>query len=194
MVDTRAHAKRYSDPTSYEKVRSPNIGFLGNMGYLPNIEAVHWLYEHVFRPLRTTLGTLSLYIIGRNPVDSVKALGGQDGVTVTGEVDDLWGFVNAVDVFVFPLWRGVGIKNKVLETMYAKRAVVTTRIGSEGVGAVPGRDLLICDTAGAFRDEVRRLLHCPDERTRLGEAARKLVQEHFSWDRILSRFEAVITG
>src|SRR4029079_1233690 len=97
------------------------------------------------------LPELSLYIIGSNPVDSVRALGKKPGVTVTGTVDDIWPYVNAIDLFVFPLWKGTGLKNKVLEAMYAKRPVVTTRIGNEGIDAVSGRDLVICDSAADFQ-------------------------------------------
>jgi len=42
---------------------SPNIGFLGHMNYPPNIEAVHWLYDHVFVSLRKEIPDLSLIVI-----------------------------------------------------------------------------------------------------------------------------------
>ncbi len=181
-------------PFVEEGIKSPNIGFLGNMSYLPNVEAVHWLYEEVFSPLRNELPDLSLYIIGRDPVDSVRDLGRKESVVVTGTVEDTWSYVNAVDVFVFPLWRGTGLKNKVLEVMYAKRPVVTSRIGSEGIGATPGRDLLICSSPLEFREEVLRLLTSPDERSSLGNSGYMLVREKFSWKRIWGEFESVITG
>lgn len=181
-------------PVVEEKIESPSIGFLGNMGYGPNIEAAHRLYEEVFLPLRAKLPNLSLYIIGRNPVESILALGEKPGVTVTGTVEEIWPYVNAVDVFVFPLWKGAGLKNKILEAMYAKRPVVTTKIGNEGIDAVPGRDLVVCDSAPDFQKEVLRLLRSSDERARLGESGHKFVNERFSWDRILWDFEAAITG
>jgi glycosyltransferase involved in cell wall biosynthesis len=177
-----------------ERVTSPSIAFLGNMGYPPNVEAVQWLFEHVFLPVRRSVPELSLYVIGRSPADAVTALGRRPGVTVTGHVDDLWPYVNAVDVFVFPIWRGAGLKNKVLEALYAKRAVITTEIGSEGVGATHGRELIVCSTAEQFQDAVLSLLRCPDERRRLGEAGHRVVRERFSWDLILAQFEAVIAG
>jgi len=35
-------------------------------------------------------------------------MGKNKGVVVTGTVDDIWPYVNSVDVFVFPIWIGGG--------------------------------------------------------------------------------------
>lgn len=175
-------------------VSSPSIGFLGNMAYPPNVEAVQWLYEEVFVSLRSTFGNLTLYVIGRDPVDSILALGTCPGVVVTGAVDEIWPYVNAVDVFALPIWTGAGLKNKVLEAMYAKRPVVTTPIGSEGIGATSGRELIVCSEGERFKTEVGRLLTSPHERRNLGDAGHALVTERFSWGRILEAFESVILG
>jgi glycosyltransferase involved in cell wall biosynthesis len=180
--------------TRSERVSSPNIGFLGNMGYPPNIEAVVWLYEQVFVPLSRKVDNLLLYVIGRNPPVSIRDLGKNPGVTVTGAVDNIWPYVNAVDVFVFPLWKGAGLKNKVLEAMYAKKPVVTTPIGNEGIEAVQGRDLRVCHRAEDFRKEVLSLLESPANRAEMGASAHHFVAEKFGWPGILREFEAAIIG
>ena len=181
-------------PARHGGVTSPSIGFLGNMGYFPNVEAALWLYEEVFCPLRLLLPALSLYVIGRDPNEAISALGKQEGVVVTGEVAQVWPHINAVDVFILPLWRGTGVKNKILEILYAKRAVLTTPLANEGIDAVSGRDLILCDTAPAFQKEALRLLQSAEGRAHLGESGHRWVTEHFSWDRILKGFEAVVTG
>lgn len=178
----------------HKEISSPNIGFLGNMGYPPNIEAVHWLYDQVFLPLRTEVPDLSLYIIGRDPVDSILALRRKPGVFVTGVVEDIWPYLNAIDVFIYPLWKGAGLKNKILESMYAKRPVLTTRIGNEGIEALPGRDLLVCNTSAQFCQEALRLLFSSSRRASIGESGHKFAVKNFSWGQILRRFEEVIIG
>jgi glycosyltransferase involved in cell wall biosynthesis len=175
-------------------IPSPNIGFLGNMSYPPNIEAVHWLYEKVFIPLRGKRTNLSLIIIGRNPVDSIRDLGRQPGVFVTGTVEDIWPYVNSIDLFAFPLRVGAGMKNKILEVMYARKPVLTTKIGNEGINAVPGRDLLICRTREEFQKEATRLLEQTRERIRIGNSAHEFVAGNYSWDRILKNYEELIGG
>jgi polysaccharide biosynthesis protein PslH len=175
-------------------VPSPNIGFLGNMGYPPNIEAVHWLYERVFLPMRGEIPGLSLIVVGKDPVDSVRALGSEPGVVVTGTVEDIWPYVRSVDVFVFPLLMGAGLKNKILEAMGAGRPVITTAIGNDGIDAVEGRDIAIRETAEEFRTEAFRLLRSPEARSAMGESARRFVRDRFSWDRILPRYEEIVIG
>ena len=175
-------------------VRAPSIGFLGNMSYPPNVEAVVWLYREVFLPLRRQIPALSLYIIGRAPSTSVRALGENAGVVVTGEIDQVWPWLNAVDLFILPIFTGTGVKNKVLEILYAKRALVTTPLANEGIDALSGRDLVLCNSNADFQRETLRLLNAPEERTRLGESGHRWVTERFSWDKILKDFEAVITG
>jgi glycosyltransferase involved in cell wall biosynthesis len=175
-------------------IPKPNIGFLGNMGYLPNVEGVLWLYKEVFCPLRITNPSLSLVIIGRNPGPSIRELESAPGVIVTGAVESIWEYINAVDIFVFPLWIGGGLKNKILEAMYAGRPVVTTPIGNEGIDAVPDREILINSDRNGFIDTLEMLLRSESERIRVGEAAHRYVTGKFSWNNILEKFEKVIFG
>jgi len=171
---------------------TPNIGFLGTMGYQPNIEAVEWLHKEIFLPLRERIPELTLVVIGRYPAPSIRKLGDTPGVIVTGEVDDIWKYVRGIDVFVFPLLRGAGLKNKILETMYAGRPVLTTQIGNEGIDAVSGESILLGDTAEEFRRETIRLLGAPAERARLGKAAHLFVKDRFCWEAILRGYEEIV--
>jgi glycosyltransferase involved in cell wall biosynthesis len=173
---------------------SPNIGFLGNMGYPPNIEAVEWLYKEVFVPLRKIRPDLTLVVIGRYPSQSILDLGEMPGVIVTGEVEDVWPYINGIDVFLFPLLQGAGLKNKILEAMYARCPVVTTEIGNEGIDAVPGQEFALCRTPGDFQREAIRLLNSPEERVRMGSSGPALVAEKFSWAPILAAFESLTLG
>ena len=171
---------------------SPIIGFLGNMRYPPNVEAVLWMYKEVFIPMKKLRPDLTLLIIGRNPDPLIQELKNNPDVIVTGTVDDIWEYVHAVDVFVFPLWTGAGLKNKILEAMYASRPVVTTPIGNEGIEAISGKDLIICENSEDFIKEVQLLLNSPDIRSRMGSSAHTFVEEKFSWKRILKTYEKLI--
>jgi glycosyltransferase involved in cell wall biosynthesis len=173
---------------------SPNIGFLGNMGYPPNIEAVEWLYKEVFVPLKNNHPDLTLVVIGRYPSRSILDLGEKPGVIVTGEVEDVWPYINGIDVFLFPLLQGAGLKNKILEAMYAGRPVVTTEIGNEGIDAVPGQEFVLCRTPEEFQREAVRLLNSTEERVRIGNFGHALVTEKFSWDPILTAYENLTLG
>ena len=173
-------------------IESPSIGFLGNMAYPPNVEAATWLFREVFLPLKDLIPDLSLILIGRDPLEPVLRLRNHPGVTVTGTVENIWPYVNSVDLFLFPLWTGAGLKNKILESMFAGRPVITTSIGNEGINAVPGRDILICQDSRKFQEETLRLLKSPEDRRRIGEHARAFVNHRFSWPPILKAFEEIV--
>ena len=173
---------------------SPNIGFLGNMGYQPNIEAAEWLYHEIFTPLKERRPDLHLIVIGRNPSPSIRKIGDSPGVIVTGGVEDVWPYVNAVDVFLFPLLRGAGLKNKILEAMFAGKPVLTTEIGNEGIDAVPGNDFVLCRTPEDFRREAACLLDDPGKRERIGRSCSAFIREKFTWGPILEEYEELVAG
>jgi len=175
-------------------IESPSIGFLGNMAYPPNVEAAIWLFREVFLPLKDLIPDLSLILIGRDPLEPVLRLRDNPGVTVTDTVENIWPYVNSVDLFLFPLWTGAGLKNKILESMFAGRPVITTSIGNEGINAVPGKEILICQDSGKFQEETLRLLKSPEDRRRIGEHARAFVNHRFSWPPILKAFEEIVVG
>ena len=61
------------------------------------------------------------------------------------------------------------------------KAIVSTALGSEGIEAIPGRDLLIEDQPEAFGDALNRLLDDPELAARIGQSARSLAVERYSW-------------
>jgi glycosyltransferase involved in cell wall biosynthesis len=61
------------------------------------------------------------------------------------------------------------------------KAIVSTALGSEGIEAIPRRDLLIEDRPEAFADALNRLLDDPELAARIGQSARSLAVERYSW-------------
>lgn len=162
------------------------IGYLGHMAYPPNIRAALRL-KRIFDRTVGAVPNAKLMIIGRSPAKAIQALADDPRVIVTGTVDSIWPYVNRTDVFVFPMETGAGQQNKVMEAMYAKKAVVTTPIGNRGIGAVQDREILIAETD---EDIIRRLKDLSVSaclRARVGQAGRAFIEENYSWDRILPR-------
>jgi polysaccharide biosynthesis protein PslH len=82
------------------------------------------------------------------------------------------------------------MRMKVLHSMAAGKAVVTTSRGAEGLNTL-GSDcpLKIADDAGAFAQATVALLQNTSERRELGAAARSFVAEHFSPQAYAQRVE-----
>ena len=94
---------------------------------------------------------------------------------------DLRPHLAAAAVVVVPLRLGGGTRLKIVEAMAMGKAIVSTTLGAEGIEAVPGRDLLIEDQPEAFADAVDRLLGEPELAARIGQSARRLAVERYSW-------------
>lgn len=170
------------------------IGFLGNMAYAPNVEAVRRLASSIFPKIRLHHPAARLLIIGRDPVPSVIALH-CDAVTVTGTVPNIWAHISGVDVFVFPMMSGAGLQNKILEAMYAGIAVVTTSLAWESVGtAAPGRDMIVADTDEDIARHVVTLLSDSSVREALGRSGKAFVEREFVWSSILQQYESAVLG
>ena len=72
------------------------------------------------------------------------------------------------------------------------KAVVSMSVGAEGLPVRPGEEILLADTPEHFAREVVRLLRDPAERSRLGEAGRRLVEREYSWPAVAEGFDRVL--
>jgi sugar transferase (PEP-CTERM/EpsH1 system associated) len=161
--------------------KTPVLLFTGAMDYHANIDGVAWFCNEVFPVIRNEIPLVEFYIVGSNPTPEVKKLAENPGVTVTGFVEDIRPYYKAADVCVIPLRLARGIQNKVLESMSMAKAVVTTSKALEGIGATPGKHLLVADDARAMATAASDLLSVENKRQSLGENARQFVVSRFDW-------------
>lgn len=164
------------------------IGYLGHMGYSPNIQAAKRLLG-VFLELRKSFPDLQLCIIGRDPAKEIQELNGVRGVVVTGTVENIWPYVSMIDIFVFPMSEGAGQQNKVLEAMFAAVPVVCTTVGNGGIGAVNNQSIVIADTDSEMVGAISRLIGDKDARLEVGQRGREYVVDTFQWPSIFKRIE-----
>jgi len=94
-------------------------------------------------------------------------------------------------VCVVPLLSGSGTRFKILEAWAAARAVVSTTLGAEGLGARPGRHLLIADDPAKFAEAIDRLIADADLRENLGEAGRALYLDQYTWPAAWRKLEGL---
>jgi sugar transferase (PEP-CTERM/EpsH1 system associated) len=91
--------------------------FTGAMDYWPNVDAVTWFTEHVFRSLRAEFTELEFWIVGARPSKQVEALDRLDGITVTGKVHDIRPYLQHSVAAVAPMRIARGVQNKVVEAL-----------------------------------------------------------------------------
>ena len=157
------------------------IVFSGNLEYHPNIEAVRWFESDIWPLLREKNRDLTWNLVGRNSEAIRVLVQGDTRVRVTGSVDDAVAAIAAARVVVVPLLSGSGTRFKILEAWAAERAVVSTSIGAEGLGARDGEQLLVADDASRFASAVQEVLDDRARAKRIGAAGRALYLDRYTW-------------
>ena len=163
---------------------SESLLFVGTMGYSPNVDAMLWFCEAILPLVRKSVPRLRLEIVGRNPTAEVQSLTALDGVGVSGLVEDIRPFYQNARVVIVPLRAGGGTRLKILEAMSFGRAVVSTRLGAEGLNVVDGEHLMIADSPLEFADKIKSLLLDGDLRRSITDRARRFVEKNHDWERI----------
>lgn len=164
VVDTREFARSGDG-------EEPAIVFTGALWHPPNDQAAHRLIELSAR-LRAQGVRHTMYLVGQGPKAALarKAEENPD-VVITGEVPDIKPYIARARVVAAPLEVGSGTKLKLLQAMSMGKALVTTAIGAEGLQLTDGVEAIVAE-ASDFERHLVRLLQSPEERERLGTAAR----------------------
>jgi glycosyltransferase involved in cell wall biosynthesis len=160
--------------------------FTGSMDWFPNEDAILYFVEAILPRIRAEIDGITLTVVGRNPSARLRAAVEPAGVVVTGTVDDVRPHV---DEAARTSSRGPGRHAlKIFEALSMGKAVVSTKVGAEGLALTPGRDVVIADEPDAFAASVVALSAIA-RRLAIGRAGRQLVQSRYSWEQVSSEFE-----
>jgi polysaccharide biosynthesis protein PslH len=165
------------DPGSFKRPLS--LSFIGSLDWMPNQEGLRWFLDEVWTPLLAPeFPELTFHIAGRTAPDWLRRLK-LPRVFFHGEVPSAPDFLNAHSVMVVPLLSGGGMRAKILEGMAVGKAVLSTRLGMEGIGARPQQEYLQADTPQEFVESIR---WCTTQGARLAELGRRaqiFCSQHF---------------
>jgi sugar transferase (PEP-CTERM/EpsH1 system associated) len=168
----------------------PALVFTGKMDFRPNVDAALWFADEILPLIRQEVPDVHFVIVGKNPHTRLDVLRGRPGVTITGFVPDIRPYIQAADVYVAPLRMGSGTRFKLLEAMAMRRAVVSTRMGAEGLQVKDGHHLLLADAPADFARAVIELLKDDARRAELGANAAGVIRKYYDWEAIIPQVEA----
>jgi sugar transferase (PEP-CTERM/EpsH1 system associated) len=158
-----------------------DIVFVGNMGYLPNIEAAEYLVKQVMPHVWEEKPESRVLIAGARPHRRVRAM--ESGrVNISGWVEDIRDAYAAGKVFVGAIFSGIGQQNKILEAMAMELPCVTSSIVNNAIGATHKQHLLVANDALSFAKSVISLLEDDETRMHIGGQARQFIIEHYQWE------------
>ncbi len=173
------------DPSGYGiKNRSKQEIVVSYVGRLESIKGVDDFLAALV-PLKSEYKNMKLQVVGWYKDNHPLVEKYQREVVFTGLRKDIPEVLGATNIFVMPS-HSEGLSNAVMEAMSSSCACVVSEVGGNTYliqNGVSG----FCFPAGdreALRAHVARLLDDPSKRVSLGEAARKRIDEHFSWKKV----------
>ena len=158
------------------------IVFVGGYTWFPNRDALGYFAEQILPLIRKKDPDVPVRWIGRAPAAVREEYREHHAIELTGYVDSIQPLVGRAACYVVPLRVGGGTRLKILDAWAMGKAVVSTRVGCEGLDARDGENILIRDEPAGFADAVHQVLRDRALRERLGNAARKTVETTYDWD------------
>lgn len=176
-VDVDQFRARADDPAPDGRT----VLFFGTFNYFPNHDGALFFLRDVWPLIAASHPQARLKLVGAAPPPEIAAFAG-DRVEIAGLVKDIRKHIAAAAVSIVPLRIGGGTRLKVLESMAMSKAIVSTRLGAEGIEAIHDRHILLADDPAGFAGAVGKLLQDQAQAARLGAAARELVERRYSWE------------
>lgn len=153
--------------------------FMGKLSYEPNVRGLAFLNHHLMPELeRRAPGRYKLVVTG-GPVPPKRM---HPSIIFAGTVSDaeLAALMKRADICLSPTFSGGGTRLKILEYMAARKPIITTAKGMEGLECMNGRELVVAD-AEHFADAVEEMVRNPARAQSLADAAHRLVTTRYDW-------------
>lgn len=170
----------------------PRVVFMGSYRYWPNVQAAEFLLREIWPRVRRLAPAARLSIAG--PGAENIALFGREipGVEFTGFVENVEDLYRRCRMVCCPVLAGSGTRVKILEAAAYGRAVVTTRIGAEGLELDDGSELLVRDEPQRFAEACAQLFSDDSLCERLGSAAQAAVRRRYDRATVCARIRALL--
>jgi glycosyltransferase involved in cell wall biosynthesis len=170
-----AVATDVADAKAFARVGPATLVFVGNMDYMPNIDAAERLANSLLPAIRRRLPGAELHLAGSGR-GCAKVMG-RAGVRVHGFVADLARLYRLATVAVVPLRAGGGSRLKLLEAFAHGVPVVATAAAAAGLEVYDGEQLLIAEDDAGLVEAALRVATDIQLARRLTAAASRFVAE-----------------
>lgn len=171
------------------------IIFTGAMHYPPNNDAALYLISDILPHIKKSFPGLKTLIVGHSPSEKlIEAASRQDGVTVTGFVEDMRPYLEQATLFAAPLRFGSGIQNKILEALAMELPIVGTSIAADGLYTASSEAPPVCvaDTTEEFAKMVVKELGARIQDPSPFTAGRTFVEQNFVWSSSIRKLEVIL--
>ncbi|MCG8700480.1 MAG: glycosyltransferase family 4 protein [Bacteroidales bacterium] len=159
--------------------QKPSLFYLGALDWRPNTEGLKWFVKKVWPSIRKEYPGIEFFIAGRNAPQSFANKMKHPGIKFLGEIEDAGAFIQQHAIMIVPLFSGSGMRVKIIEAMSYGKAIVTTRLGAEGIDCTHGENIMMADNVAGQITSIKNIIDNPDFYTKLCSNAHQLIQEKY---------------
>jgi len=170
-------------PSSFDTAPDQLL-FFGANNYFPHHDALLYFIDEILPKVVAARPNVKLSIVGPGAQPALLARQSRH-VEVVGFVDDVMPHLERASAVVVPLRIGGGTRLKIVEAMAKSKAIVSTRIGAEGLDVSHEHDVLLADSPDDFAQQILRVLADPKLAQKLGQNARTLAEERYAWTAVV---------
>lgn len=174
--------------------KKPIVLYQGNFSWLQNVEAATILAKEVFPIIKRQIPSARCWIVGQGVKTKIGNLKGE-GIEVhdleTSDTEGVRRAYQEATVFLAPLLGPGGTRLKILGAMAAGVPVVTTKIGIEGIEAKDSEEVFISESWSEMAKTTVKLIQDQNLYEQVIRAARKLIVEKYSWDKIADGLDKI---
>jgi glycosyltransferase involved in cell wall biosynthesis len=155
------------------------ILFVGSLNYNPNDIGLQWFISFVL-PYISRNFKFQIIGSGTPSIELVGLIKNTPNVVYVGFVESLESYYENSDIVVIPILTGSGTRLKALEAMSYQCTIISTTKGVEGLEITD--QVIIQDTPIEFAKSIDQILLDVHLKKSLGQKARKLVEDNYSWE------------
>jgi glycosyltransferase involved in cell wall biosynthesis len=188
------------DPTLYpfipddRRTAEPVVSVIGSMGWHPTHSAAVRLLTRLWPEIKKRVPAARLQLVGWGAKAALREYVGLPDVTIEENVPETRPYFEQTGVMLYAPGRGSGMKIKILEALGYGVPVVTTSEGVEGLPAVDGVYVGVCEDDAGLIDLTVKLLGDPAAQNRQRAAGRALLESHCGPKPTVDAIEAVYVG
>ena len=165
--------------------------FFGSYKYAPNLEALRYINARLAPYLEKEGLGCEIFIAGRD----LPRMDFHPSIKPVGFVENIYALLRQADLCVVPIWSGVGILTKVVDTMATGTPLVMSRLATMGIPEIrDGVHALVAESPEDLPRLVASALRNPQQMQEIARNARRLVEERYDWRVQEPLLEELLTG
>ena len=171
-----------------------NLMFIGSCKHPPNIESIEFIFKQILPILIKNNKSIKLNIIGTGTERFKEVAGSPEFKNYTkihGFIPDINNAFNDMDIAIFPILSGGGVKTKILDAMAAGVPVVTTSEGAVGLKDINCNHLIVEDKPIEFVNKTLDLIRDYEMRCKISNSAKDYYDKHNSYNEFNNKIKEI---